>query len=100
MDSICPGLTTGTISGTRGANRKFLALEKTAKFAFRKAISTSPATSEFRPEKMMSQSGYSVGMQRRTIRCAAGAGMGVDCVHRTASEYLLPADLSDASTAT
>ena len=81
------GLTTGTISGTRGANRKFLAFEKTAKFALRKAISTSPATSESRPEKIMSQSGYSVGTQRRTIRFATCAGIGVDCFQRTASEY-------------
>ena len=51
---MCPGLTTGTIRGTRGASRKVLAFEKMAKFALRKAISTSPATSELRPEKIMS----------------------------------------------
>ncbi len=53
---MCPRLTTGTFSGIKGANRKFLAFEKKAKFALRKAISTSPTTSELRPEKIISQS--------------------------------------------
>ncbi len=97
---MCPRLTTGTISGTRGANRKFLAFEKTAKFALRKAISTSPATSALRPEKMMSQSVYSMGTQRRTMKFATCAGIGIDCFQRTTSEYFLSAEFSDAPTAT
>lgn len=60
----------------------------------------SPATLELRLEKIMSQSGYSVGRQRRTIRFATCAGNGVDCFQRTASEYFLSADFSEAPTAT
>jgi hypothetical protein len=93
-------LTTGTISGTKGANLKFLAFEKTAKFALRKAISISPAISESRPEKIIWQSVYAVGTQRRIIRFATCAGIGVDCFQRTTSEYFLSADFSEAPTAT
>lgn len=97
---MCPKLTTGTTRGMRGASRKFLAFEKTAKSALRKAISTSPATSASRPEKIISQSRYSEDTQRRMTNSAIPAGIGTDCFQRTASEYRLPADRSEAPTAT
>jgi hypothetical protein len=79
---------------------KFLAFERTAKFALRKAISTSPATSELRPEKVMSQSGYSVGTQCRTIRLAICGGIGAAASNVQRRSIFLSADFAEAPTAT
>jgi len=79
-------LTVGTTSGINGASRWFLEFEKTAKFASRKVVSTSPATSESRPEKMISQSEKSDGMQRRTTMSANLLGRGTEYFQRATSE--------------
>ena len=84
------------MSGINGASRWFLAFEKTAKFA----VSASPATFELRPEKMISQSKKSDGMQRRTAMSANLSGRGTECFQRATSEYRSPCDLAEAPSAT
>ena len=88
------------MSGINGSSRWFFAFEKTAKFALRKAISASSAMSESRPEKMISQSGKSDGMQRRTIMSAKFLGRGTEYFQRATSEYRFPLDLAEAPSAT
>ena len=55
---------------------------------------------ELRPEKMISQSEKSDGMQRRTTMSANLSGRGTECFQRATSEYRSPCDLAEAPSAT
>ena len=57
-------------------------------------IPTSPAASEFRPEKTTSQSAKFSALHWRTTISLTSAGIGRTCFHRVALSYRLPADRS------